>query len=177
MKKRMSLESVKAYFKQWNRENDVMEFETSSATVEQAAETIDVTPARIAKTLSFRGDVERAILVVAAGDAKIDNKKFRHTYGFKARMLTPEEVLEQTGHMIGGVCPFGLESELDVFLDVSMKRFETVFPACGSTNSAIELTIEELFEYSLAKEWVDVCKGWEEETEIKEKVTLKSDTF
>lgn len=166
MKERMynlSLENVKAHFKKWNREKDVMEFDTSSATVEQAAETIGVIPARIAKTLSFRGEDEKAILIVAAGDAKIDNKKFRQTFGFKARMLTPDEVLEQTGHAIGGVCPFGLANDLDVYLDVSMKRFETVFPACGSTNSAIELTIEEIVQYSYAKEWVDVCKDWEED--------------
>lgn len=159
----MSLESVKAHFRQWNREQDVMEFETSSATVEEAAETIGVIPARIAKTLSFRGDEDSAILIVAAGDAKVDNKKFRHTFQQKARMLPPEEVLEQTGHMIGGVCPFGLANELNVYLDISLKRFETVFPACGSTNSAIELTCEELYTYSAAAEWVDVCKGWEEE--------------
>ncbi|KEF37751.1 hypothetical protein M670_03054 [Schinkia azotoformans MEV2011] len=159
----MSLENVKAHFKKWNREKDVMEFDTSSATVEQAAETIGVIPARIAKTLSFRGEDEKAILIVAAGDAKIDNKKFRQTFGFKARMLTPDEVLEQTGHAIGGVCPFGLVNDLDVYLDVSLKRFETVFPACGSTNSAIELTMEELVQYSYAKEWVDVCKDWEED--------------
>lgn len=158
----MSLENVKAHFKKWNREKDVMEFETSSATVDQAAETIGVIPARIAKTLSFRGDEEKAILIVAAGDAKIDNKKFRHTFGFKARMLTPDDVLEQTGHAIGGVCPFGLKNELNVYLDVSMKRFDTVFPACGSTNSAIKLTIDELYQYSFANEWIDVCKGWEE---------------
>lgn len=161
----MSLESVKAHFKKWNREQDVMVFDESSATVEMAAETIGVIPARIAKTLSFRGEGEKAILVVAAGDAKIDNKKFRKTFGFKARMLSPEEVLEQTGHMVGGVCPFGLAHDLDVYLDVSMKRFSTLFPACGSTNSAIELTCEELAEYSSAKEWVDVCKGWEDEAE------------
>ncbi|MEH7333907.1 YbaK/EbsC family protein [Neobacillus drentensis] len=167
----MSFESVKAHFKQWNREQDMMEFETSSATVELAAEAIGVIPARIAKTLSFRGEDDQAILVVAAGDAKIDNKKFRQTFGFKARMLTPDEVLEQTGHAIGGVCPFGLKNELDVYLDVSMKRFETLFPACGSSNSAIELTNDEMFQYSFAKDWVDVCKGWEDE-ELKEKVTL-----
>ncbi len=161
--KTMSLESVIAHFKQWNREGDVMEFQTLSATVEQAAETIGVIPARIAKTLSFRGDGDKAILIVTAGDAKIDNKKFRDTFSFKARMLTPEEVLEQTGHVIGGVCPFGLANELDVFLDVSMKRFDTLFPACGSTNSAIELTCDELFQYSYANGWVDVCKGWQEE--------------
>lgn len=159
----MSLESVKAHFQRWNREQDVMEFDTLSATVEQAAETIGVEAARIAKTLSFRGEGEQAILIVAAGDAKIDNKKFRECFGFKARMLTPDEVLEQTGHAIGGVCPFGLKSPIDVFLDVSMKRFDTVFPACGNTSSAIELTCEELYLYSLAKDWVDVCKGWKEE--------------
>jgi prolyl-tRNA editing enzyme YbaK/EbsC (Cys-tRNA(Pro) deacylase) len=157
----MSLESVKSHFRQWGREEDVMEFQTSSATVEQAAATIGVIPAQIAKTLSFRGEGDKAILVVAAGDAKIDNKKFRDTFHMKARMLTPEEVLEQTGHMIGGVCPFGLANELDVFLDVSMKRFDTLFPACGSTNSAIELTKDELLQFSYAKDWVDVCKGWD----------------
>lgn len=159
----MSLESVKAHFQKWNRENDVLVFEQSSATVDMAAETIGVIPARIAKTLSFRGEGDKAILIVAAGDAKIDNKKFRQTFGFKARMLSAEEVLEQTGHMVGGVCPFGLANPLDVYLDVSMNRFETLFPACGSTNSAIELTCDEIQEFSFAKEWVDVCKGWEEE--------------
>ncbi|NEU31775.1 YbaK/EbsC family protein [bacterium LRH843] len=159
----MSLENVIAHFKKWNREGDVMVFDTLSATVEQAADTIGVMPARIAKTLSFRGEGERALLIVAAGDAKIDNKKFRETFGFKARMLSPDEVLEQTGHAIGGVCPFGLANELDVFLDESMKRFETVFPACGSNNSAIELTTDELYQYSSAKDWIDVCKGWGEE--------------
>lgn len=158
----MSIESVKHHFKKWNREGEVMEFETSSATVYEAADTIGVIPARIAKTLSFRGEGDKAILVVAAGDAKVDNKKFRQSFGFKARMLAPDEVLQQTGHAIGGVCPFGLANELDVFLDVSMKRFESVFPACGSTNSAIKLTLAELLEYSGAKGWVDVCKDWEE---------------
>jgi prolyl-tRNA editing enzyme YbaK/EbsC (Cys-tRNA(Pro) deacylase) len=171
---KMSLESVKAHFKQWNREDDVMEFETLSATVEQAAETIGVIPARIAKTLSFRGEGDNAILIVAAGDTKIDNKKFRHTFGFKARMLTPDEVLEQTGHVIGGVCPFGLKNEMDVYLDVSMRRFETLFPACGSTNSAIELTCDELFQYSFAKGWVDVCKGWDE-VEFRETTAVNND--
>ncbi len=170
----MSLESVKKHFKQWNRENDVMEFETSSATVEEAAETIGVMPAQIAKTLSFRGPDDKDILIVAAGDAKIDNKKFRELVGIKARMLKPDEVLEQTGHVVGGVCPFGLANEMHVYLDISMKRFETLFPACGSTNSAIKLTPEELFEYSLAKEWVDVCKGWTEEL-VAETVTVHRD--
>ena len=166
----MSLESVKKHFEQWNRQQDIMEFETSSATVDQAAETIGVSPARIAKTLSFRSSEENAILIVAAGDAKIDNKKFRQFFGYKARMLSPDEVLEQTGHAIGGVCPFGLSNNLEVYLDVSMQRFDTVFPACGSTNSAIELSLEELYQYSFAKEWVDVCKGWGED-----KVTVEAD--
>lgn len=170
----MSLENVRNHFKQWNRDVDIMEFDTTSATVEQAADTIGVTPARIAKTLSFRGEGDKAILVVAAGDAKIDNKKFRQAFNFKARMLSPDEVLEQTGHEIGGVCPFGLENDLDVHLDISMKSFTTVFPACGSTNSAIELSCDELFNYSFAKEWVDVCKGWEEE---KLNETVAADTL
>lgn len=167
----MSLENAKAHFKQWDREKDILEFDGSSATVELAANEIGVIPARIAKTLSFRGEDDKAILVVTAGDAKIDNKKFRQTFNMKARMLSPEEVLEQTGHAVGGVCPFGLTNPLPVFLDISMKRFKTVFPACGSANSAIELTCEELFEYSYAKEWVDVCKGWEEEPEKEAVVT------
>lgn len=170
----MSLESVKEHFKKWNREKDVMEFETVSATVDQAAETIGVAPERIAKTLSFRGEGDTAILVVAAGDAKIDNKKFRHTFGFKARMLSADEVVEQTGHVIGGVCPFGLANELDVYLDESLKRFTTVFPACGSINSAIELTCDELFQYAEAKEWVDVCKGWQTE-DAKDKVAVHNE--
>ncbi len=164
----MSLESVKAHLEQWNRQNDVMEFETTSATVDQAAEAIGVTPARIAKTLSFRAEEDQAILIVAAGDTKIDNKKFRHLFNFKARMLSPEEVLAQTGHAVGGVCPFGLANDLKVYLDISLKRFDTVFPACGSTNSAIELTCDELYEYSSAITWVDVCKGWEEEKQAGE---------
>ncbi len=162
---KVSIERVKEHFKKWNKESEIMEFETLSATVEQAAETIGVEPARIAKTLSFRGKEDKAVLVVAAGDAKIDNKKFRQTFGVKARMLSPEEVLEQTGHAIGGVCPFGLVNELDVYLDISMKRFETLYPACGSTNSAIQLSCQEIYEYSYAKDWVDVCKGWQETEE------------
>ncbi|WEG12933.1 YbaK/EbsC family protein [Pullulanibacillus sp. KACC 23026] len=159
----MSLESVKAHFQKWNRENDIMEFDSSSATVEEAAATIGVEPERIAKTLSFRGSDDLAVLVVAAGDAKIDNKKFRHFFGMKARMLSPEEVLEQTGHAIGGVCPFGLAHDLDVYLDVSLKRFHTVFPACGSRHSAIELNLDDLSTFSSAKDWIDVCKGWQNE--------------
>lgn len=174
--KLVSLESVKAHFKQWKREQDIMEFETSSATVDLAAQAIGVEPARIAKTLSFRGEGETAILVVAAGDAKIDNKKFRQTFGFKARMLSPEEVLDQTGHAIGGVCPFGLKNKLDVYLDASMKRFETLYPACGSSNSAIELTCDEIMEYSSAQGWVDVCKCWQAE-ETNADIVMSNDTI
>jgi len=160
----MSIDRVRTHFSKWNRQAEILEFETSSATVEDAASTIGVIPARIAKTLSFRGDEDSAILIVTSGEAKIDNKKFRETFSIKARMLSPEDVLDQTGHAIGGVCPFGLKNKLDVYLDVSLKRFETVFPACGSSNSAIELTIDELEKFSLYCNWVDVCKGWEEET-------------
>lgn len=157
----MAIERVKKHFKQWDRDQDIMEFSVSSATVGEAAEALDVAPERIAKTLSFRGEGESAILIVTAGDGKIDNKNFKSTFGFKARMLSPEEVEEQTGHAVGGVCPFGLTSDLDIYLDVSLKRFASVFPACGSSNSAIELNLDELAAYADALAWVDVCKGWE----------------
>lgn len=118
-------------------------------------------PARIAKTLAFRGkDEAESVLIVAAGDAKIDNKKFKQVFGVKARMLSADETLEQTGHAVGGVCPFGLKNELPVYMDVSLKRFSTVFPACGSSNSAIELTCEELIEFGKGREWLDICKSW-----------------
>ncbi|MEK4972446.1 YbaK/EbsC family protein [Niallia sp. FSL R7-0648] len=156
----MSLKNVQAYLSKWNREKDIRLFTTSSATVLEAAETLGVEPQRIAKTLSFRKD-NNAILIVAAGDAKIDNKKFKQAFSEKPRMLSPEEVLEKTGHAVGGVCPFGLTEDLPVYLDESLKRFSTVFPACGSSNSAIELTNEELYIYGNAVEWVDVCKDWE----------------
>jgi prolyl-tRNA editing enzyme YbaK/EbsC (Cys-tRNA(Pro) deacylase) len=156
----LSLENVQAYLSKWNREKDIRIFTTSSATVLEAAETLGVEPQRIAKTLSFRKD-NNAILIVAAGDAKIDNKKFKQAFSEKPRMLSPEEVLEKTGHAVGGVCPFGLTEDLPVYLDESLKRFSTVFPACGSSNSAIELSNEELYIYGNAVEWVDVCKDWE----------------
>ncbi|WP_141603994.1 YbaK/EbsC family protein [Terrilactibacillus laevilacticus] len=157
----MSLEAVKDYFKHWDKEKDIIELEISSATVELAAAALHVEPEKIAKTLAFRGlDSEYGILIVAAGDAKIDNKKFRHTFGMKARMLSPDETLEQTGHAVGGVCPFGLAHPLPVFMDISLKRFEKVYPACGSSTSAIGLSIDELYEFGKGKDWVDVCKGW-----------------
>lgn len=155
----MSVDKVRNYLKQWGRDQDVMEFETSSATVEMAALAVGVEPSRIAKTLSFQKG-EGAMVIVAAGDAKIDNSKFKQEYGHKARMLSYEEVLQKIGYAPGGVCPFGLEREIPVYLDISMKRFSTVFPACGSSNSAIELTCEELERYSSCCKWVDVCKDW-----------------
>lgn len=164
MDEEVSVEDVKAHFRLWDREQDIIELELSSATVELAAAALHVEPERIAKTLAFRGrENGEAMLVVTAGDAKIDNKKFRHQFGMKARMLSHEETLEQTGHAVGGVCPFGLKNDLPVFMDISLRRFETVFPACGSGNSAIELSCEELYKYGNGKEWVDVCKGWNDE--------------
>lgn len=158
----MSIKAVKAYFKKYGREEDVKELETSSATVDLAAEALNVIPARIAKTLSFK-DEAGCILVVAAGDAKVDNSKFKSEFGLKARMLSPEEVLSMTGHAVGGVCPFGIENkEVKSYLDISLKRFDTIFPACGSSNSMIELNCDELYQYAQGVKWVDVCKNWQE---------------
>lgn len=157
----MSIERVKSFFTQYGMENRIKEFDVSSATVEQAAEALNCEPCRIAKSLSFMvGD--NPILIVTAGDAKVDNKKYREKFGKKAKMLKPEETVSIIGHPVGGVCPFAVNKGVSVFLDISLKRFDTVFPACGSTNSAIELTIEELEKYSSYLEWVDVCKGWNE---------------
>ena len=157
----MSIERVKAYFKKYGMEENIQELEVSSATVELAAAALNCAPQRIAKTLSFMVD-GHAMLIVAAGDAKIDNHKYKTQFGTKAKMLSPEEVEMLIGHAVGGVCPFAVNEGVIVYLDVSLKRFETVFPACGSSNSAIELTIPELEEYSGYTEWVDVCKGYEE---------------
>ncbi|MEW6622881.1 MAG: YbaK/EbsC family protein [Bacillota bacterium] len=156
----MAIDQAREHLRKWSRDTDIIELEESSATVELAARALGVEPARIAKTLSFKNG-ESAILVVTAGDARTDNSKFKKEFSFKAKMLNPDEVLEFTGHPVGGVCPFGLKNELPVFLDISLKRFETVFPACGSGNSAIELTCEELAEYAMNKKWVDVCKDWQ----------------
>ena len=138
-----------------------MEFDVSSATVELAAQAVGCEPARIAKTLSFKVE-DQPILIVAAGDAKIDNPKYKAKFHKKAQMLKPEEVTEFIGHAVGGVCPFGVPDSVDVYLDESLRRFKTVFPAAGSANSAIELSMEELEKYSHAREWIDVCKGWQE---------------
>ena len=157
----MSIEKVRAYFAKFNMEGRIMEFPVSSATVELAAQAVGCAPQRIAKTLSFMVDGS-PILIVAAGDAKIDNAKYKAKFSAKAKMLTLDEVEEKIGHGVGGVCPFAINEGVRVYLDESLKRFETVFPACGSSNSAIELTCEELEKYSCAfVEWVDVCKGWE----------------
>lgn len=158
----MSFQTVKQFFDEQGRGQDVLQHESSSATVLEAANVLNVIPARIAKTLSFHG-AESAFLVVAAGDAKIDNAAFKQRFGLKAKMLDVESVIKLTGHPVGGVCPFALKQDMPVYLDISMQRFSTVFPACGSTNSAIELTCEELERYSYAVKWVDVCKGWQEE--------------
>ena len=153
----MSIAAVRDYFAQFGMADNVLEFSTSSATVELAAQAAGVIPARIAKSLSFKVD-GKAILIITAGDAKVDNSRYKAQFHTKAKMLTHEEAHELIGHDVGGVCPFALPEDVKVYLDVSMKRFETVFPACGSSNSAIELTIPELEEYSKFDEWVDVCK-------------------
>lgn len=153
----MSIDRVKAYFKNWGIEDQILEFDVSSATVELAAQAVGCEPARICKSLSFKIE-ERTILILAAGDAKVDNKKYKSYFSSKAKMLSPDEVVERIGHAIGGVCPFGVNDGVEVYLDTSMKRFGHVYPAAGSSNSAIKLTLPELEKYSNYKEWVDVCK-------------------
>lgn len=157
----MAIEKVREYFNQWGMEDRILEFDVSSATVELASQAVGCEPKRIAKTLSFMVD-GKPILIVVAGDARIDNAKYKAQFSAKAKMLTPDQVLELVGHAVGGVCPFGIPDDVMVYLDKSLKRFETVFPACGSSNSAIELSIEELEKYSNYSAWVDVCRGWEE---------------
>jgi len=154
----MSIEKGRAYFRSLGIEDKVMEFDVSSATVELAAQALGVEGARIAKTLSFKTHDDGCMLILAAGDARIDNRKFKDKFHLKAKMLTADEVLEMVGHPVGGVCPFGINEGIPVYLDESLKRFVTVFPAVGSGNSAIELNLDELFEYSKALEWIDVCK-------------------
>lgn len=153
----MSIERARAYLQQYGIEDCIRELPTSSATVALAAQALGCAPQRIAKTLSFLVE-EKAILIVTAGDMKIDNSKFKQQFGTKAKMLSPDQVTELIGHAVGGVCPFGVKEGVRVYLDESLKRFETVFPACGSGNSAIELTIPELEKYSGFESWIDVCK-------------------
>lgn len=154
----MSIEKGREYFRSLGMEDRVIEFTVSSATVELAAKALGVEGARIAKTLSFKRQDGGALLILAAGDARIDNHKFKERFHFKAKMLTPDEVLSLVGHPVGGVCPFGINEGVDVYLDESLKRFTTVFPAVGSPSSAIELNLEELWTTSKALDWVDVCK-------------------
>lgn len=155
----VAIDKVKKYFKRWGLEENIREFKVSSATVELAAQALGCEPERIAKTLAFRVK-NRPVLIVTSGDARIDNTKYRAHFQAKAKMLRPDEVESAVGHAIGGVCPFGANEGVPVYLDVSLRRFCTVFPACGSSNSAIELTIRELEKYSKATGWVDVCRGW-----------------
>lgn len=154
----MSLEKVKNYFKNFGIEDRVKEFEVSSATVELAAAALNCQPERIAKSLSFIVK-DKPVIIVTAGDVKIDNKKFKNIFETKARMIDKDKVGDLIGHDVGGVCPFAINEGVDVYLDESLKRFTTVFPACGSSNSAIELSIEELEKYSNYKAWIDVCKN------------------
>jgi len=154
----MSIENVKAFFGKFNMKDRILEFDVSSATVELAAAAANCEPQRIAKSLSFLVD-GKAILIVVAGDVKVDNAKYKTRFGTKAKMPAFDDVEKLTGHAAGGVCPFAVNEGVVVYLDESLKRFETVFPACGSGNSAIELTIEELERYSGYCAWVDVCKG------------------
>lgn len=152
----MSIEKVREYFSAYGIENKIMEFDVSSATVELAAIAVGVEGARIAKTLSFLVKDE-PILIVVAGDGRVDNKKYKATFSAKAKMLSHEQAAEMIGHAVGGVCPFAVNDGVKVYLDESLRRFETVFPACGSSNSAIELTIPDLEKYSQYEKWVDVC--------------------
>lgn len=157
----MAIDRVRAYLRTFGAEERILEFPVSSATVALAAQALGCEEARIAKTLSF-AQGEGCILVVAAGDAKVDNGKFKARFAMKAKMLSPDDAERLVGHAVGGVCPFGVNAGVPVYLDESLRRFETVFPACGSANSAIELTLDELERFSGAESWVDVCKGWQE---------------
>ena len=152
----MSIEKGRAYFRALGLADRIMEFDVSSATVELAAQAVGCAPAMIAKTLSFKVN-DRTILIVTAGDVRINNRKFKDKFHTKAKMLTPDEVICLIGHPVGGVCPFGINDGVEVYLDVSLRRFDTVYPAVGSANSAIPLSCNELYQYSNALEWVDVC--------------------
>lgn len=161
----MAIDKVKEYFKPLHMEDHILEFDVSSATVELATEALHCEGKRIAKTMSFLVG-EQPILIVTAGDTKIDNAKYKHFFGTKAKMIPGDEVERIIGHGIGGVCPFAVNDNVKIYLDESLQRFETVFPAAGSPNSAIELTIPELEKYSNFLQWVDVCKGWQEPNTI-----------
>ena len=154
----MSIETARAHLRQFGLEDRVMEFDVSSATVDLAARALGVVPARISKTLAFKTEIG-CLLVVCAGDVRIDNQKFRDHFYHKPKMLSYDEVEPLVGHPVGGVCPFGVKDDVPVYLDESLLRFDTVFPAAGNTSSAIELSIEELFKCAGAKGWVDVCRA------------------
>lgn len=154
----MAFEKAKAHLEKYGFGDRVKVFDVSSATVELAAAALGCEGARICKSLSFKIDDERSVLVLTSGDCKVDNAKFKAYFGKKATMLSFEECEAKIGHAVGGVCPFGINDGVDVYLDESMKRFEIMYPACGSSNSAVELTIEELEKCSEYKEWIDVCK-------------------
>lgn len=155
----MTIQKVKEFFKKYGLEEKVLEFDSSSATVELAAQALGCNPARIAKTISFVVNA-KPVLVVAAGDAKVDNAKFKAFFNTKAKMIPHDAVEQMTGHAVGGVCPFAVNQNVNVYLDISLKRFHSVFPACGSSCSAIELTIPELEKFSNSMAWIDVCKEW-----------------
>ncbi len=155
----MAIEKVRDYFRLFGLESRIQEFDVSSATVEMAAQALNIEGKRIAKTLAFRY-FDQTLLIVTAGDAKIDNSKFKSHFNLKARMLDAQETEEKVGHAVGGVCPFAVNNHCVVVLDVSLKRFETVYPACGSSQSAIELNLNELEKLSQSTQWIDVCKGW-----------------
>lgn len=161
----MSIEKARAALAAFGADTRIREFEVSSATVALAAEALGCEPARIAKTLSYKLNDGSVILIVTSGDTRVDNRLFKARFACKAKMLSPEEAVEYVGHAVGGVCPFGVPDTVKVFLDISMKRFATVFPACGSSNGAIELDCEELERFSRAEAWVDVCSGWEREAQ------------
>ena len=156
----MAIDRVREYFRQYGMEDQILEFQVSSATVELAAQALGCEGCRIAKSLSFMGK-DGPILVVAAGDARVDNAKYKAQFGVKAKMLSPEDTEALIGHAVGGVCPFAVNDGVQIYLDASLKRFETVFPACGSSNSAIQLTLPQLENYAHPIAWVDVCKAWE----------------
>jgi prolyl-tRNA editing enzyme YbaK/EbsC (Cys-tRNA(Pro) deacylase) len=155
----MAIEQVKAFFRQYGMEDRILEFPESCATVELAAQAIGCEPRRIAKTLSFK-TAERVLLIVIAGDARVDNRKYKDRFGDKVRMLGSDEVERLTGYKIGGVCPFAVNSGVEVYIDTSLKRFDVVYPSAGGENSGIRLTVGELERYSRSLQWVDVCKGW-----------------
>ena len=159
----MSIEKVRAFLAPFGKADKIQEFQVSSATVELAALAVGVEGARICKTLAFQHKDGSCILICAAGDGKVSNKGFKEFFGFKAKMMAHDQTAEMTGHAVGGVCPFAVNEGIKVYLDESLKRFDLVYPAAGSSNSGIGLSIPELEKYSRFDSWVDVCKGWQTE--------------